>query len=277
MNWEETIQFIRTKPEYEDLVKKAYLDEDIAKNIDLFKSSEEFIETLRLLKTVQPNAKKILDIGCGNGISAVAFALEGYQVTAVEPDPSETIGAGAIRKMKIKYNLDNLAVYEAFAEDISFDTNSFDVVYIRQAMHHANNLDKFIEEAGRVLKSGGILFTVRDHVIFDAKDKERFLENHPLHKFYGGENAFTPGEYKSAMKKAGLNVLQEIKHFENVINFFPNKKEEVEKAKRRKEFWQKFPQILFKFLPGKYTNFRNGLNERSVSGRMYTYIAKKEQ
>ncbi|PHQ58442.1 MAG: SAM-dependent methyltransferase, partial [Sulfurimonas sp.] len=100
--------------------------------------------------------------------------------------------------------MSNLEIFESFAEDIKFDSNSFDVVYVRQAMHHANDLNKFIGECGRVVKNGGLLLTIRDHVIFDAKDKEWFLESHPLHKFYGGENAYKPEEYESAMENASM-------------------------------------------------------------------------
>ncbi len=112
-------------------------------------------------------------------------------VTAVEPDPSLTVGAGAVRKLKEHYELKNLEDYENFAEDINFKSNYFDIVYIRQAMHHANNLNKFIKECVRVLKPNGLLLTIRDHVIYDEKDKNWFLEYHPLHKIYEGENAFT--------------------------------------------------------------------------------------
>lgn len=276
MTWEETIQYIRTQPKYKELVEKAYFEEDIVLNIDRFKISEEFSETLRLLKLYHPNAHRMLDIGCGNGISSIAFALEGYEVVAVEPDPSNTIGAGAIRKMKEYYSLENIEIYEAFAEDIAFESNSFDVVYVRQAMHHANDLNRFIAEAGRVLKPNGILMTIRDHVIFNKKDKAWFLENHPLHKFYGGENAFTPDEYKKAMNQAGLNVLQEIKYYDNIINFFPRKQTEIERARRRVKLLSKIPAVFFKVLPSRFTAQKNVLDEKKVSGRMYSYIAQKK-
>src|SRR5690606_16827324 len=108
-----------------------------------------------------------------------------------------------------------------YAEELEFDSETFDVVYVRQAMHHAHDLGKFISEAFRVLKKGGILFTIRDHVVFDEEDKKIFLQTHPLHKFYGGENAYTSEEYKGAMKAAGFTVLQEIKYYDSVINFWP--------------------------------------------------------
>jgi len=288
MTWEETIQYIRTKPEYAFLVEKAYFDESLHLNVERFKNSEEYIETVRLIKSYKPQAKNILDIGCGNGISSISFAIDGYDVSAVEPDPSNTIGAGAIRKLEVHYNLTNIKVYEAFAEDIHFNDNTFDIVYVRQAMHHAHDLLKFISECARVLKKGGILFTVRDHVVFNKKDKDWFLINHPLQKFYGGENAFSPEEYKNAMTSAGLRVEKEIKHFESVINYFPTTKEEFESGKINFEINSKENLIkkigFFANIPLLYNLYKRYLksrdvefaNERHIAGSVYSYISIKQ-
>ena len=121
MNWEQTIQHIREIPEYKPLVEKAYLCEDLIKNVENFRASQEFSYTLNIFKTYFPGAKKVLDIGCGNGISAVSFALAGYHVDAIEPDPSETVGAGAVRFLKKQYKLDNLSIEQSFAEDLKLD------------------------------------------------------------------------------------------------------------------------------------------------------------
>lgn len=289
MTWEETIQYIRTLPEYKFLVEKAYFEENLPLNVERFIKSEEFAETLNILKSHHPVVESILDLGAGNGISSIAFALQGYQVTAVEPDKSETIGAGAISKLKEHYKLNNLEIFEVFAEEIPFSDESFDIVYARQCMHHARNLEKFVAEASRVLKKGGLFITVRDHVVFDPKDKEWFLEIHPLQKFYGGENAFSPEEYKIAMKKAGLEVLQEIKHFDSVINYFPSTKDEIENYQenqislREANLIRKisfFGRISFiKKLYHLYLDKKVGkilpLDEKNIVGRMYSYICRK--
>jgi ubiquinone/menaquinone biosynthesis C-methylase UbiE len=288
LTWEETIRFIRAQPEYNYLVDKAYFEEDLSLNVERFKQSEEFIETLKLLKQYQPNAKKILDIGSGNGISAVAFALEGYDVVTIEPDTSDTVGAGAIRKLKTHYNLTNLEVFEAFAEELQLPYESFDIVYARQCMHHAYDLEKFVAEASRVTKKNGLLITIRDHIIFDEKDKEWFLNNHPLQKFYGGENAFTPDEYKAAMIKAGLKIEKEIKYFDNIINYFPSSKDEISnmfafaKSKALLNLNKKIG-VLSKISFLKEMYFKKiGLSkesvydEKKISGRMYSYLCIKK-
>ena len=290
MTWEETIKYIRTQPAFKDLVKFAYFEEDLKLNVERFKINGEFIETKKLINGYTPlrSDTKLLDIGSGNGISAVAFALDGVQVEAVEPDSSNTIGAGAIRKLKEIYNLSNLIVHEGFAEDLQFPDNKFDIVYIRQCMHHANDLQQFLNECARVLKKNGLLVTVRDHVIFNEEDKAWFLENHPLQKFYGGENAYTPTEYKTGMTKAGFTVMKELKYFDSEINYFPISKQE--KVKKGVDY----DHFVDGILKSKLGIFRNigfikklaihhiekklihPYDESQIPGRMYSYIAQKK-
>ncbi len=288
MTWEETIIQIRTQPEFRDLVRLAYFDEDLSLNVDRFGKSEEFKETLKLITAYQPKATQILDIGSGNGISVVNFALKGYQVTTVEPDTSETVGYGAICKLKEHYKLENITAYNAFAEDIAFPDATFDVVYIRQAMHHANNLEKFIKECVRVLKPGGLLLTTRDHVVFSEKDKKAFLNAHPLQKYYGGENAFTPLEYQKAITDAGASIQKEYKYYDTVINYFPrtiadlNNDIAIRNNKLKKHLCGKigvlasFPFIfeLYKWVKG--IDVSDALDETKIPGRMYSYVAIKK-
>jgi SAM-dependent methyltransferase len=288
MNWEETIKYIRTRPEFNELVEKAYFHEDLKANVERFKSSEEFTATIAMLKQYRPGATSILDIGSGNGISAISFALSGYKVCVSEPDPSDTVGAGAILKLKEVYHLPDIEVYKEYAENIEFPNNElFDVVYVRQAMHHAYDLQQFVKNLAGLLKVGGLLLTIRDHVIFDGQDKEWFLEAHPLHKFYGGENAFTVQEYENAIKSAGLRIMEKLKHFDSVINYFPLSSEEFVNLPlaREKEIEKNlvakigplgklgFLKKLYKKRVGfdRHTFF----DERSIPGRMYSFIAEK--
>jgi ubiquinone/menaquinone biosynthesis C-methylase UbiE len=288
MKWHETIEYIRNKPEYGDLVREAYFDPVLKNNVARFGNGAEFHETLKLIKTYAPDAKTILDLGAGNGISTINFSLNGYEVTAIEPDPSDSVGSNAIRKLSAEYNLANIAVFECFAEDLDLPDESFDVVYARQAVHHAYDLGSFIKAAARILKKEGIMITVRDHVIFDEKDKNFFLEVHPLHKFYGGENAFTADEYKTAFRNAKLTLLKEIKYFDSPINFFPHTEESIGSLKKelyenlKKELKQKigflsglpFVFSLYKWKNG-FSKNSDSYFEKMVPGRMYTYIVRK--
>lgn len=288
MTWEEIIIQIRKQPEYADLVEKAYFDEDLALNVQRFKASEEYQETLNLIREFAPKASSLADIGSGNGISAVAFALDGFIVTAVEPDPSQTVGSGAIRQLKQKFELDQLNVVDTVGENLPFSDNSFDLVYIRQAMHHAQDLNRFLAEASRVLKPGGILLTIRDHVVFNENDKQWFLESHPLHKFYGGENAFSPAEYEQGMSKAGLKIIKKLRFFDSPINYFPMAKEAVEDhfsvarnnlvkalSARLPGFIASSSMVIWIYCLLRNVKLERRPDEQTFPGRMYSYIARK--
>lgn len=285
--WEQTIEYIRTLPEYRDLVKEAYFESNLKLNVERFETSIEFAITLELINEYSPDAEEILDIGAGNGISTISLAREGFTLTAIEPDPSSTIGAGAIRILAKEYNLSNLDVYEKYAEELNLPANHFDVVYARQSMHHAYDLQSFINECSRVLKKGGILITVRDHVVFDKADKEFFLKEHPLHKFYGGENAFHPNEYKAAFSNAQLEIIKEIKYFDSPINYFPAPHDEkvakynLLRNNALKKLEKKIgPLAQINFLKNLYLRknrltYEQYFDESKIAGRMYTYISKK--
>lgn len=290
MTWEETIKKIRTDAAYADLVRDAYFDENLSANVERFRDGREFKETLNLIRSEAPGAKYIADIGSGNGIATIAFALNGFFVTSVEPDESDTIGAGAIKILARQYKIDSqVKVVSRFGEDTGIEKQAMDVVYIRQAMHHANDLKAMMHEAFRILKPGGLLMTVRDHVVFDAKDKARFFKSHPLHKFYGGENAYTESEYRSAMLDAGFRVKKVFRFFDSPINYFPLNPDEIIAAfhTRKNELVTRLnkkigllasvpllQKMFFRWVGFEYTK---PLNERAIAGRMYTFLATKDR
>lgn len=269
--WDQTIAYIRTNREFEQLVKDAYFSTDLVTNVENYRSTLEFKETLRLIKSFN-NEKglSILDLGAGNGISSIAFALEGYKVTSLEPDLSETIGIGAIKILAKKYGLENMSFLTCYAEDIPAETEGFDIVFSRQAMHHAYNLNDFVAAAFRVLKNRGFLVTIRDHVVESSREKAVFLENHPLHKFYGGENAFSKKEYVAAMEDAGFKVLKKMGPEDSPINYAPWTKEkfkELVKVKLGYVFTSKFIfPLVWK---------ANLMRLKLQPGRLYSFVAQK--
>jgi SAM-dependent methyltransferase len=112
-------------------------------------------------------------------------------------------------------------VVSEFSEKLPFPDNSFDLVNCRQVLHHARDLPQTCREIFRVLKPGGRMIATREHVISKHEDLQAFLNSHPLHHLYGGENAFLLSEYTGAITNAGLRLGKVFAPFDSPINYFP--------------------------------------------------------
>jgi SAM-dependent methyltransferase len=217
MSWEEAVRWLLDQRDQSVLAQAAYLDLPLSRAAQRYHASEEYQALKRLLPGKPGRA---LDLGAGNGILAYALAADGWKVTAVEPDPSELVGAGAIRALSKETGV-AIEVVEAFGEAVPMDAAGYDVVVARQVLHHANDLGQFCREMARLARPGGLVVTLRDHVISGPQQMQAFLDGHPLHHLYGGENAFTLDAYRSALSGAGLVVERALGSFDSVINYAP--------------------------------------------------------
>lgn len=223
LTWSEAVQSLRNDPEQQDLVRACYFDDPLDQAAERFRTSLEWQWVRRYLPCPPGHA---LDLGAGRGISSYALARDGWQVTALEPDPSPLVGAEAIRSLAQQTAL-AIHVVGEYSEDLPFPTASFDLVNCRQALHHARDLARTCQEIARVLKPGGILMATREHVISQPGDLQRFLDQHPLHHLYGGEHAYVLMEYRSALARAGLKLKHLLRPFDSPINYFPLSTEQV--------------------------------------------------
>lgn len=219
VSWEAAVSWLMEQPDKQELVRDCYYDPSVTVAAQRYQNSAEWEAIQRLLPT--PLALgHALDLGAGRGIASYALAKAGWNVLAVEPDASNLVGAGAIEQIAQTENLP-IKVIKEFGEKIECESESFDLVFARQVLHHAHNLNQLCAEVFRLLKPGGSFIAVRDHVISSKADLQAFLDIHPLHHLYGGENAFTEAEYIAAMKNAGFIVKRVVKSFDSVINYAP--------------------------------------------------------
>jgi SAM-dependent methyltransferase len=221
--WEQAIRWLKGQSEHRELVKACFYDDPLADAAERYHLSTEWLAVQKLIGKPRGSA---LDLGAGRGISAYALAKDGWRTTALEPDPSEEVGATAIRNLARVSGLE-IEVVETWGESLPFSDNVFDLVHCRQVLHHAHDLDRFCREAARVLKPGGCFIATREHVISRQEDLPAFLRVHPLHHLYGGENAFKLAEYKTALTAAGIRLSRVMNPLQTDINTFPKTRQMV--------------------------------------------------
>ena len=275
LSWEEAVVWLRNQPERQQLVIDGYYDDPVMAAAERYRQSSEWQEIAQLL---QGRAGMALDIGAGRGIASFALAKEGFEVTALEPDPSAIVGAGAIRSLANEAGL-AIRVAEEFSERLPFADGTFDVVHARAVLHHMSDLDIACSEMFRVLRPGGLLIAVREHVISRERDLNAFLAAHPLHHLYGGEYAYRLDCYVRALKAAGFDRLQVLPPLKSPINLLPYTINSLREAVLDKVA-QKIPgRPLWRMMLGSDRVFRSLLSvaERfdHRPGRLYSFVAHK--
>lgn len=226
--WDGAVRWLISQPDQQILVKACYYDSSAIVAAHRYEQSEEW-KSIRMLLPAAPGLA--LDIGAGRGIASYALAKAGWDVVAVEPDPSDLVGAGAIRSLSEEAPL-SIRIVEQFGEKLPLEAASFDLVFARQSLHHARDLEALVKEAFRVLKPGGTFVAVREHVVNSEKDLPAFFDRHPLHHKYGGENAYRLTRYVSALRQAGLRLDGVWGSFDSPINYAPLNAQELQHEMR---------------------------------------------
>lgn len=275
-SWEAAVSWLIAQPEQQEFARACYFDRPALAAAQRYRLSDEWSAVRALLPA---RVGRVLDVGAGMGIASYALAADGLQVTALEPDPSDLVGAGAIRQLAHDAGLD-ITVVEEWGEGLPFGDASFDVIHARQVLHHAHDLGQFCAELYRVLKPGGRLIATREHVISNPGQLPKFLAKHPLHDLYGGENAFQRKEYEDCLKAAGFAIRSVLGPWDSIINSTP-----FTRHKLHELFLARFGHWLgaawFARMAFSEVGFQLGRHILAVMdhrpGRLYTFVADKPE
>ncbi len=276
MTWEAAVQYLKSQPEQQEIVRQCYYDDPLQVAADRYHNSEEWLAVKLLLDRYLPG--KVLDLGAGRGISSYAFAKAGCAVTALEPDSSLVVGAGAIQSL-VESSGVSIEIVQEYGETLPFVSDTFDIVYGRAVMHHARSLSQFCLEAHRVLRSGGVFIGTREHVISRREDLPEFLDGHLLHHLYGGENAYLLAEYLGAIEQSGLKVVKVIAPYDSVINYAPKTEREFQA-----DIANKLSRVVGDLLARQLASSKQlqqlvgwyASKSAHTPGRLYTFVAVKK-
>ncbi|MEJ6480288.1 methyltransferase domain-containing protein [Nostoc punctiforme UO1] len=100
---------------------------------------------------------QVLDLCCGSGQTTQFLVKISQNVTGLDASPKSL--------QRARLNVPEASYVEAFAEEMPFTDNLFDVVHISVALHEMQpqQLRKIINEVYRVLKPGGVFTLVDFH------------------------------------------------------------------------------------------------------------------
>jgi ubiquinone/menaquinone biosynthesis C-methylase UbiE len=122
----------------------------------------EFISYLELFPDKRP--ERVLELGCGIGYQSAMLAQVADKVIATDlPDEdlqSHAPGMLQAQLLHRQLNIDNVELVGCSAEELPFESNSFDMVYSSHVFEHIPDRNKALSEIHRVLKPGGIHFCV---------------------------------------------------------------------------------------------------------------------
>lgn len=147
-----------------------------------------------------PAGKKILEIGCGNGIGTRLIDKYFKPAEFIATEYDESLVEVAQRKNKGS----QVRVEAGNAADLRFAEGEFDAVIGLSVIHHIPNWEAGLDELHRVIKPGGLLIIKELSIdTFETpfgKIARRFVE-HPY------DDMFKKAEFLDYLKQKGFEIL----------------------------------------------------------------------
>ena len=149
-----------------------------------------------LLKTM--NYRCVADLGAGEGTLSQLLAQRAEKVIAIDLSPKMVDYA---QKLAISNGLTNLEFRIGDIEEPPIKDSSIDLAILSQALHHAENPQRAIDSAHRILRPGGclIVLDLLQHNFSEARElyADRWL-------------GFSESQIASMLEKAGFSGIETI-------------------------------------------------------------------
>ncbi len=103
---------------------------------------------VELVTRFAPSGSKILDLGCGNGISARVLNQTGFDVVGTDISPLFLEEARNWENPKLRYEICDVL-------ELPFDNDSFDVICSNELIEHLPDVETALTEMVRVVRKDG--------------------------------------------------------------------------------------------------------------------------
>ena len=183
-----------------------YNDEDLAKGAgtlfghrvkDFIEAKEDFVDEMYAWSGVEKNnagvkPMKILDVGCGIGGATRRLASKCVgpqsEVTGITLSPKQAARATALAEAQ---NIKNAKFHVMDALAMTFEDDTFDLVWACESGEHMPDKKAYVEEMVRVLKPGGTLVIATwcqrhtpPELTAEEKSKLQFLYDEWAHPYF---------------------------------------------------------------------------------------------
>ena len=160
--------------------------------------------------------ERLLDVGCGAGHTALAFAPRVASVVALDLTPAMLEQAA---RLAAERGIANVSFERGDAAALPFPDASFDLVTSRLAAHHVSRPDAMVREVARVLAPGGVFLLV-DTVAPEDPARDTFLNAFELLRDPSHVRNHRVSEWEAMFGAAGLSP-ETLGHFHYDQDFEP--------------------------------------------------------
>jgi len=198
----------------EDAIYRSFWDEDGSVHWGVFDegTGDDFLKACANLNDMMvakgriDNEAKVLDLGCGNGTTAIWLsANQNCHVTGVDLSGVRVQNAQNTRAGLDQSAQEKLSFEKASATELPFDDASFTHLWSQAVIYHVPDKETVLKEAYRVLKDGGIM-------VFDDLTKpqpniseagQKFVYDRLLY-----DTPYSFDSYQDALKAQGFKILE---------------------------------------------------------------------
>jgi ubiquinone/menaquinone biosynthesis C-methylase UbiE len=129
------------------------------------------------------DGRRVLEVGCGEGIGAARLAEKAESIVAVDRSKS------AIQTAHYAYAKQNIEFAIMEVPPLRFDDKSFDAAVCFQMVEHLNEPEPLLREIHRVLRDDGV-------ALFATVNKEETISDNPYHV-----HEFTAAEFDKLLNR----------------------------------------------------------------------------